>query len=103
MLGRGVDQISRTREPHPVRAQVRDARTYVDLAIGRMATSATGRLVVALGDALDELGHANCGARIINFETSITTSDHSPGQGRPLPDEPGKHRRWRLSSRTPAC
>lgn len=83
MLGRGVDQIL----PHPgnptlYERQVRDARTYVDLAI-----RANGDIPQPVdwswpwGDALELLAFANCDARIINLETSITTSDdYVPGK-----------------------
>ena len=77
MLGRGVDQIL----PHPgnptlYERNVRDARTYVDLAI-----RANGNIPLPVdwswpwGDALELLRSAGCDARIINLETSITTSD----------------------------
>ena len=83
MLGRGVDQIL----PHPgdptlYEHNVRDARTYVDLAI-----RANGSIPQPVdwawpwGDALELLGYAGCDARIINLETSITTSDdYVPGK-----------------------
>jgi poly-gamma-glutamate capsule biosynthesis protein CapA/YwtB (metallophosphatase superfamily) len=77
MLGRGVDQIL----PHPgnptlYEQMVRDARTYVDLAV-----RANGQIRQPVnwswpwGDALQLLADADCDARIINLETSITTSD----------------------------
>jgi poly-gamma-glutamate capsule biosynthesis protein CapA/YwtB (metallophosphatase superfamily) len=83
MLGRGVDQIL----PHPgdptlYELNVRDARTYVDLAI-----RANGSIPQPVdwswpwGDALQLLAYAGCDARIINLETSITTSDdYVPGK-----------------------
>ena len=83
MLGRGVDQIL----PHPgnptlYERNVRDARTYVDLAI-----KANGSIPQPVdwswpwGDALELLRSAGCDARIINLETSITTSDdYVPGK-----------------------
>ena len=83
MLGRGVDQIL----PHPgnptlYERNVRDARTYVDLAI-----RANGSIPQPVdwswpwGDALEQLRSAGCDARIINLETSITTSDdYVPGK-----------------------
>jgi poly-gamma-glutamate capsule biosynthesis protein CapA/YwtB (metallophosphatase superfamily) len=83
MLGRGVDQIL----PHPGdptlhEHHVRDARTYVDLAI-----RANGSIPQPVdwswpwGDALELLEDAGCDARIINVETSITTSDdYVPGK-----------------------
>jgi poly-gamma-glutamate capsule biosynthesis protein CapA/YwtB (metallophosphatase superfamily) len=77
MLGRGIDQIL----PHPgdpalYERMVRDARTYVDLAI-----RANGRIPMPVdwswpwGDGLQMLSAAGCDARIINLETSITISD----------------------------
>jgi poly-gamma-glutamate capsule biosynthesis protein CapA/YwtB (metallophosphatase superfamily) len=83
MLGRGVDQIL----PHPgnptlYEHNVRDARTYVDLA-----SRANGSIPQPVdwswpwGDALELLTVAGCDARIINLETSITTSDdYVPGK-----------------------
>jgi poly-gamma-glutamate synthesis protein (capsule biosynthesis protein) len=83
MLGRGVDQIL----PHPgnptlYERQVTDARIYVDLA-----RRANGNIPQPVdwswpwGDALPLLAHASCDARIINLETSITTSDdYVPGK-----------------------
>src|SRR4029079_12763306 len=77
MLGRGVDQIL----PHPgnpilYERMVRDARTYVDLA-----ARVNGPIQHPVhwswpwGDALPLLAAADCDVRIINLETSITTSD----------------------------
>jgi poly-gamma-glutamate capsule biosynthesis protein CapA/YwtB (metallophosphatase superfamily) len=77
MLGRGVDQIL----PHPgnpalYERMVRDARTYVDLAV-----RANGQIPQPVdwswpwGDALQLLAAAACDARVINLETSVTTSD----------------------------
>jgi len=77
MLGRGVDQIL----PHPgnptlYERQVRDARIYVDLAI-----RASGSIPQPVdwswpwGEALALVEQSGCDARIINLETSITTSD----------------------------
>ena len=83
MLGRGVDQIL----PHPgnptlYERQVHDARIYVDLAI-----RANGNILQPVdwswpwGDALQLLAYASCDARIINLETSVTTSDdYIPGK-----------------------
>jgi poly-gamma-glutamate capsule biosynthesis protein CapA/YwtB (metallophosphatase superfamily) len=77
MLGRGVDQIL----PHPgdptlYERMVRDARSYVDLAV-----RANGHIPSPVewswpwGDGLQLLSAAGCDARIINLETSVTTSD----------------------------
>jgi len=83
MLGRGVDQIL----PHPgnptlYEQQVRDARVYVDLAI-----RANGSIPQPVdwswpwGEALQLVEDSGCDARIINLETSITTSDdYVPGK-----------------------
>jgi poly-gamma-glutamate capsule biosynthesis protein CapA/YwtB (metallophosphatase superfamily) len=76
MLGRGVDQIL----PHPGdpklrERSVRDARTYVALA-----AEVNGSIAQPVdwswpwGDALQLLDEAGCDARIINLETSVTTS-----------------------------
>ncbi|HZZ77869.1 MAG TPA: CapA family protein [Gemmataceae bacterium] len=75
MTGRGIDQLL----PHPGNPTlhepcVLDARFYVELA-----ERVSGPIVRPLdpayiwGDALDELQRAN--VRIVNLETSITTSD----------------------------
>jgi poly-gamma-glutamate capsule biosynthesis protein CapA/YwtB (metallophosphatase superfamily) len=78
MTGRGVDQIlwhpnaPELREPY-----VRDARDYVELA--EEVNGPIPRPVDAhyiWGDALDELDLVAPDARIINLETTITTSDH---------------------------
>jgi poly-gamma-glutamate capsule biosynthesis protein CapA/YwtB (metallophosphatase superfamily) len=83
MLGRGVDQIL----PHPgnpmlYESQVRDARIYVDLAV--RANGSIPQPVDWLwpwGDAVQLVEYADCDARIINLETSITTSDdYVPGK-----------------------
>jgi poly-gamma-glutamate capsule biosynthesis protein CapA/YwtB (metallophosphatase superfamily) len=77
MLGRGVDQILR-HPGNPVlhEQMVRDARIYVELAV-----RANGSIPQPVdwswpwGDALQLIAYAGCDARIINLETSITTSD----------------------------
>ncbi len=77
MTGRGIDQIL----PHPgdptlFEPCVRDARDYV-----RLAEQATGRIGIPVGfdyvwgDALDVLRHVGPAMRLINLETSVTTSD----------------------------
>jgi poly-gamma-glutamate capsule biosynthesis protein CapA/YwtB (metallophosphatase superfamily) len=83
MLGRGVDQILlHPGNPMLYEQQVHDARTYVDLAI-----RANGSIPQPVdwswpwGDALQFLAYASCDARIINLETSVTTSDdYVPGK-----------------------
>jgi poly-gamma-glutamate capsule biosynthesis protein CapA/YwtB (metallophosphatase superfamily) len=76
MTGRGVDQILR----HPSRHEllepyVRDAREYVQLAEARNGRI-PGPVVDSYiwGDALMELDRVRPAARIINVETSVTTS-----------------------------
>jgi poly-gamma-glutamate capsule biosynthesis protein CapA/YwtB (metallophosphatase superfamily) len=79
MTGRGVDQI----QPHPSAPEifepcVSNAREYVALA--EWASGPIPRAVVPeyiWGDALEELARAGPDARIINLETSVTTSDDS--------------------------
>ncbi|MCX5772509.1 MAG: CapA family protein [Candidatus Hydrogenedentes bacterium] len=77
MTGRGIDQVL----PHPGdpalhERYIHDARDYVGLA-----KSANGPIVRPVsfeyiwGDALRELDEANPDLRIVNLETSITTSD----------------------------
>jgi poly-gamma-glutamate capsule biosynthesis protein CapA/YwtB (metallophosphatase superfamily) len=84
MTGRGVDQI--LAHPCPPGIQepyVRDARDYVALA--EEANGPIARPVSPAyiwGDALQELERVEPDARIINLETSVTTSDHFwPGKG----------------------
>jgi poly-gamma-glutamate capsule biosynthesis protein CapA/YwtB (metallophosphatase superfamily) len=83
MLGRGVDQIL----PHPgdpaLREDyVRSATTYVDLAerahgpIPRPAD-----LAYVWGDGLDALERVRPDLRIVNLETSVTTSDDFAPKG----------------------
>lgn len=77
MTGRGIDQIL----PHPVdpvihEPYMKDARGYVDIA-----EAAQGPISLPVdytyiwGDALPELQKIAPDARLINLETSITTSD----------------------------
>jgi len=83
MLGRGVDQIlAHPGNPALYERMVRDARTYVDLAV-----RANGQIRQPVdwswpwGDALQLLAAAGCDARIINLETSVTTSeDYAKGK-----------------------
>ncbi len=77
MLGRGVDQIlAQPGDPTLREPAVRDARRYVELAedvngpIHRPVDSAW-----VWGDALPALDVAAPDVRIINLETSVTTSD----------------------------
>ncbi len=84
MLGRGIDQIlPHSCDPTLYESYVRDARRYV-----RLAEEANGPIEQPVdfdyvwGDALDELKRARPDVRVINLETSITTSDdHWPRKG----------------------
>ena len=77
MTGRGIDQVL----PHPVPPQlyeeyVRDARDYVALAEARNGPIRVPIGFDALwGDALAALEQAAPDVRLINLETSITTSE----------------------------
>lgn len=83
MTGRGIDQIL----PHPGDAALResvvsDARTYV-----RLAERAGGRIPVPVdyrwpwGEALRVLFEQDPDVRLLNLETSVTTSDEfAPGK-----------------------
>jgi len=81
MLGRGVDQIlPHPGEPHLHEQYVSSARDYVALA--ERINGPIPRPVdftYVWGDALAELRRAKPQVRIINLETSVTTSrDHQP-------------------------
>ncbi|RWN93311.1 CapA family protein [Mesorhizobium sp.] len=76
MLGRGIDQVlASPGDPHLGERFVKSATTYVELAervngpIPRKVDEA-----YVWGDALNKLGREAPDARIINLETSITTS-----------------------------
>ncbi|WP_092998785.1 CapA family protein [Thiohalomonas denitrificans] len=84
MTGRGIDQIlPHAGDPVIHEPYVRDARDYLKLA--EIANGPIPRPVdfgYIWGDALDVLGAAAPDARIINLETSITTSpDYWPRKG----------------------
>ena len=84
MTGRGIDQIL----PHPVdpilyEPSIRDARAYV-----RLAEEQAGRIAAPVafdyiwGEALEVLERVRPAARLINLETSVTTSrDSWEGKG----------------------
>jgi poly-gamma-glutamate synthesis protein (capsule biosynthesis protein) len=83
MTGRGIDQIL----PHPGNAllyepYVRDARDYVQLAEMRHGPIAKPlNFDYIWGDALEQLERAETDVRIINLETSITSSqDYWPNK-----------------------
>ncbi|MBV8899393.1 MAG: CapA family protein [Verrucomicrobia bacterium] len=78
MTGRGIDQaLSHPGEPVLYEPYVHDAREYV-----RLAERANGPIprpvddAYVWGDALRELDQAATGARVINLETSITSSEN---------------------------
>lgn len=77
MLGRGIDQIMlHSSDPTLHEPYVKDANEYVRLA--EITSGPIARpvpLAYVWGDAIDVLRHANPALRIINLETSITTSD----------------------------
>lgn len=83
MLGRGVDQVlAHPGDPRLVEEAVHDAREYV-----RLAERISGPVPRPVdpswpwGDALDVLAQARPDARIVNLETSVTTSDDfAPGK-----------------------
>lgn len=77
MTGRGIDQIfPRSVDPELHEPYVKSAETYV-----RLAEQRHGALPDEIppayiwGDALNELARVRPGARIINLETAVTTSD----------------------------
>ena len=84
MTGRGIDQIL----PHPLdpilfEPSIRDARAYV-----RLAEEQAGRIAAPVafdyiwGEALEVLERVRPAARLINLETSVTTSrDYWEGKG----------------------
>ncbi|BCH17464.1 CapA family protein [Mesorhizobium sp. L-2-11] len=76
MLGRGIDQIlASPGDPHLSERYVKSATTYVELA-ERVSGPIPRKVDEAYvwGDALSELDREALDARIINLETSITTS-----------------------------
>jgi poly-gamma-glutamate capsule biosynthesis protein CapA/YwtB (metallophosphatase superfamily) len=83
MLGRGIDQIlPHSGDPTLHERSIRDARSYVALA-----ERANGSIPEPVdwswpwGDALDLLVNAGCDVRVVNLETSITTSaDYARGK-----------------------
>jgi len=84
MTGRGIDQVL-PHPSHPVlyESYVRSATRYVELA--ERANGPIPRPVsfaYPWGDALKELEHVNPDLRIINLETSVTTSsEYWPAKG----------------------
>ncbi|MDX1686670.1 MAG: CapA family protein [Candidatus Promineifilaceae bacterium] len=84
MTGRGIDQAL----PHPVEPTlheryVKDARHYVELAErARGPISRPLQYAAIWGDALAELARFDSALRLINLETSVTTTDEPwPGKG----------------------
>ncbi len=96
MTGRGIDQVlAHPGNPVLYEAYVHDARGYV-----RLAEEVNGPLPQPVddayiwGDALDALARAGPDARIINLETSITTSAEA---------WPGKAIHYRMHPRNIGC
>jgi poly-gamma-glutamate synthesis protein (capsule biosynthesis protein) len=84
MTGRGIDQIlPHAGDPTLHEPWMTSARSYLHLAEQR--NGPIPRPVDAAyvwGSALEDLAEARPGARIVNLETSVTTSDqHWPGKG----------------------
>ena len=84
MTGRGIDQVlAHPVDPRLYEPAVRDARRYVELAEeehGRIPEAVDWEYV--WGDALEELDRVDPGARIVNLETAVTTSEEPwPGKG----------------------
>jgi poly-gamma-glutamate capsule biosynthesis protein CapA/YwtB (metallophosphatase superfamily) len=96
MTGRGIDQVlAHPGNPQLFEYYVRDARVYVDLA--EQAHGPIPRPVsdeYIWGDALEEFARAGADRRIINLETSITTSDAV---------WPGKEVQYRMHPRNIGC
>ncbi len=84
MTGRGIDQVmTHPSEPQLFEPYVRNAKEYVDIA-----ERANGPIPKPVGfayiwgDALTEFARFTPDVRIINLETSVTTSNtHWPGKG----------------------
>ena len=96
MTGRGIDQIlSHPGNPALHESRVRDAREYVELAerAGGPIPKPVGDSYV-WGDALKIWDKAAPDVRIINLETSLTTSDD---------DWPGKDVHYRMNPRNVGC
>jgi poly-gamma-glutamate capsule biosynthesis protein CapA/YwtB (metallophosphatase superfamily) len=81
MTGRGVDQVL----PHPSKAGLYEPYARSALEYVAMAENANGRIPKPVefsyiwGDAAEELDRMAPAARVINLETSVTTSeDHVP-------------------------
>ena len=77
MTGRGLDQVfPQSSDPRLHEPYVRSALQYVELAEAQNGPiPAPVDHAYPWGDALGELGRAAPDARIINLETSVTTSD----------------------------
>jgi poly-gamma-glutamate synthesis protein (capsule biosynthesis protein) len=77
MTGRGLDQALATSvDPELREPWIRDARRYLELAQDARGPFATPLAAdEPWGDALAELERAEPHARIVNLETSVTTSD----------------------------
>jgi poly-gamma-glutamate synthesis protein (capsule biosynthesis protein) len=77
MTGRGIDQAL----PHPSQPRIHEGFMTSALGYLELAERASGRIPRPVGfsyvwgDALDELARRSPDLRIVNLETSITTSD----------------------------
>jgi poly-gamma-glutamate capsule biosynthesis protein CapA/YwtB (metallophosphatase superfamily) len=83
MTGRGIDQVlAHSCPPHLYEPVVTSAREYVTLAERAHGPIARGMTPAALwGAALDHLAEVRPDVRIINLETSITTSEDAEPKG----------------------
>ena len=79
MLGRGIDQIlPHSNDPaiHEHWREIDDARIFVDLAIRRNGPLPESRdAAYVWGDVLQEFTDAGTDLRLVNLETSVSTSD----------------------------
>lgn len=77
MIGRGIDQVLRySVDPRLFEPWLKSAEAYVDLAVranGPIPAPVSPEYV--WGDALEEMDRLAPDARIVNLETSVTTSD----------------------------
>ena len=96
MTGRGIDQaLPQSVAPHLYEAYVTNARRYVQLAenVHGPIPAEVGYDYI-WGDALEELVHFSPELRLINLETSVTTSEEQ---------WEGKHIHYRMHPANVAC
>jgi poly-gamma-glutamate synthesis protein (capsule biosynthesis protein) len=83
MTGRGIDQVL----PHPSEREIRESYMRSALGYVELAEEAHGRIrrpvdfAYIWGDALEELEARSPDLRVINLETSVTTSDEALPKG----------------------